>query len=535
MPTSREYAQISNHVYARTDENRTPVPTDSGWIEKQWIRDQALTGFSAGLYQNGNDIVIAYTGTNERKVADFLLGNIPAATGLYPSDQVWAAMELYFQTARDNPTANITFTGHSLGGGLAAMMGVFFNRPAVVFDAAPFELGARSVVALPLYRAQMVVSGYSNAAFEAYWSDFGTLYSTREANVSGVYLQGEVLDQYRTPQSTIGTYLREPVGQTTANAEDLHSMTLLASMERSTEFADAVRQSPNLLAQIFDSSLYYRDPQTSQDPNFIDHLYIAQVSSSTTPLLDRFAADVKQLTTAGSTAAQQDMQKAITIAALDYYNYKDPASATGLFTTSSGAVNFNLTDVGVAAELLKSPVRLADAVRSLADDAGNFAQSAAQSITSWHIQSGAAAMNWTSAESLDDAALGGTGGDTLNGADGNDILAGGAGADQLIGQGGGEDDDLMWGDAGTDTCVFGRVWGHDLIEAYDVLSGASNAPCLAENLSLTNVLVQRLGSDLVLRIVGEGEGEGEGVTIRNQFLAIRSINAINDELWMRSA
>lgn len=148
MPSTNDYALLSNRVYFRTPVNRTVVAT-SGWTEKQWTRDQSLIGFSAGVYQKGSDIVIAYTGTNEKKVADFAFGNIPAATGLYPSDQVWTAMELYLKVARDNPTANITFTGHSLGGGLAAMMGVFFNRPAVVFDAAPFELGARSVVALP--------------------------------------------------------------------------------------------------------------------------------------------------------------------------------------------------------------------------------------------------------------------------------------------------------------------------------------------------------------------------------------------------
>ena len=170
MPTLQEYALISNSVYNRIEINRTVVLPSTGWTaERPWIQDLA-NGFSGGVYKKGTDIVIAYTGINERFVADFAFGNIPAATGLYPSDQVWGAMELYFKVARDNPTANITFTGHSLGGGLAAMMGVFFNRPAVVFDAAPFELGARSVVALPLYRAQMAVSGYTNAAFEAYWA-----------------------------------------------------------------------------------------------------------------------------------------------------------------------------------------------------------------------------------------------------------------------------------------------------------------------------------------------------------------------------
>ena len=35
-------------------------------------------------------------------------------------------------------------TGHSLGGGLASLMAVFFDRPATVFDEAPFEMSADS-------------------------------------------------------------------------------------------------------------------------------------------------------------------------------------------------------------------------------------------------------------------------------------------------------------------------------------------------------------------------------------------------------
>ena len=38
MPTLTEYAQLANRVYARTQNNRTPVP--SGWTEI--IRGQAL-------------------------------------------------------------------------------------------------------------------------------------------------------------------------------------------------------------------------------------------------------------------------------------------------------------------------------------------------------------------------------------------------------------------------------------------------------------------------------------------------------------
>ncbi len=138
MVTVPDYAQLANRVYNRTQANRTPVPV--GWKELSWIADEDLTGFSAGVYQNGNDIVISYTGTNEKKIADGLVADVPAAVGL-PSAQVWEAMELYLEVKHDHPLADITFTGHSLGGGLASMMAVFFGTQATTFDAPHFGSG----------------------------------------------------------------------------------------------------------------------------------------------------------------------------------------------------------------------------------------------------------------------------------------------------------------------------------------------------------------------------------------------------------
>ena len=177
MPSTNDYALLSNRVYFRTPVNRTVVAA-SGWVEKQWARDQSLTGFSAGVYQKGSDIVIAYTGTNEKWFSDFTFANIPAFTGL-PSPQVWEAMKLYLQVQQDNPSANITFTGHSLGGGLASMMGIFFDRQARVFDAAPFKIGAVSAVALAEYKIRMIANGLSNSAFEAYRTSINTQYFAR--------------------------------------------------------------------------------------------------------------------------------------------------------------------------------------------------------------------------------------------------------------------------------------------------------------------------------------------------------------------
>ena len=64
--------------------------------------------------------------------------------GLSASQERQAA-EVYarvLNTAGVDPN-KITFTGHSLGGGLAATMAVWFNRPAVVFDPTPSELAAK--------------------------------------------------------------------------------------------------------------------------------------------------------------------------------------------------------------------------------------------------------------------------------------------------------------------------------------------------------------------------------------------------------
>ena len=41
------------------------------------------------------------------------------------------AVDYYLAVTAANPSANITFTGHSLGGGIAALMGVFFGKVAV--------------------------------------------------------------------------------------------------------------------------------------------------------------------------------------------------------------------------------------------------------------------------------------------------------------------------------------------------------------------------------------------------------------------
>jgi len=160
MTSAATYALLSGGAYwdvRDRDFNEAPLP--AGWRAlTQFDRSNSGSnatvqgsGFSARVYQGpGGEIVIAHAGTEFGStvpglVADFLSGNVPLAAGL-SSEQAYQAALLYQEVkAWAGGSGNITFAGHSLGGGLAGLMGVWFNRPATVFAPAPFEHSALAV------------------------------------------------------------------------------------------------------------------------------------------------------------------------------------------------------------------------------------------------------------------------------------------------------------------------------------------------------------------------------------------------------
>jgi len=115
MVSVLEYMQFSTRVYEASASNKIGVP--AGWEELDWQPDQPLSGFSAGVYKNKatNEIVIAYTGTND--TLDRWL-NWDGVAGI-PGPQIFEAMAYYLGFKAAFPDADITFTGHSLGGALA--------------------------------------------------------------------------------------------------------------------------------------------------------------------------------------------------------------------------------------------------------------------------------------------------------------------------------------------------------------------------------------------------------------------------------
>lgn len=60
----------------------------------------------------------------------------------------------------------MSFTGHSLGGGLAALMAMFFDKQAVTFDPAPFRKTIESKTTLVWYQTSLGILGFSDARFD---------------------------------------------------------------------------------------------------------------------------------------------------------------------------------------------------------------------------------------------------------------------------------------------------------------------------------------------------------------------------------
>jgi hypothetical protein len=137
MTTELQYALMAGGAYISTRDVNNQFPVPDGWIRLDPPALDNSSGFEAVAFQQGNEIVISYAGTfpgTADITADGLLG-----LGQW-SDQLGEAAAYYLGMRQIYPNATISFTGHSLGGGLAALMAVFFDKTAVTFDQAPFAL-----------------------------------------------------------------------------------------------------------------------------------------------------------------------------------------------------------------------------------------------------------------------------------------------------------------------------------------------------------------------------------------------------------
>ena len=153
MTTQVEYALMAGDSYLsnRALVNQFPVP--AGWTPTQ--HSTKPSGFEAISFYNGTSIanstqiVISYAGTNPSSISDWVT-NVRLWAG-YDALQLQQAADYYLQVQALNPNATISFTGHSLGGGLASLMAVMFDKTAVTFDQPPFRTTIPGVWATECY------------------------------------------------------------------------------------------------------------------------------------------------------------------------------------------------------------------------------------------------------------------------------------------------------------------------------------------------------------------------------------------------
>ena len=93
---------------------------------------------------------------------DFAVANVPLGLGLN-SPQMIQAVSLVLETIRQYPDAEISFTGHSLGGGLASIMAILFDKKAVVFDPAPFKAAVLNPFRLRELNGFLIKNGWQNS------------------------------------------------------------------------------------------------------------------------------------------------------------------------------------------------------------------------------------------------------------------------------------------------------------------------------------------------------------------------------------
>jgi len=142
MATCLDYAKIAYAAYytgaGQYYEDPAGHMVDS-WVVQKWETGTLFgDGFQGGIWQSEHDVVVGCCGTNPKQKGKFVSdvsADLRIGLRIMPNQassarkMVKAAKEIAGKKRR------VSVTGHSLGGGLAQVMGVWEDVPFVTFNA----------------------------------------------------------------------------------------------------------------------------------------------------------------------------------------------------------------------------------------------------------------------------------------------------------------------------------------------------------------------------------------------------------------
>ncbi len=460
-------ALFSLRVYDDGVVNQENLPTNPPSWEKLANPLPTTDGFAYGVFRNTatNEVVIAYRGTDG---AAGMMGwdggnNIGLYAG-FAASQAKQAAAVYANVLQaygaDAAGSNISFTGHSLGGGLASIMSIWFNRPATVFDPAPFQSTAESGFTVNSVIASL--GAFVPSAIRDYIP--AEHFANREANVQSYYAVGEFLQVGRTVANTVYA-ANTPIqfGNADVGAFAMHSQALLTAGLLSDAFRQATVTVQSSLPLVMSDKLYSQETQGLQTRNFLIDLIRSEQQTPGNSKLSHFAADLNKLggNLAGLNAKAQD---ALIAQGIEWY-YSNTGYGGQEFLNQTGKL-FQYTTAkgaGFAGALDKAATYVKLWFEPIANAHGAYGVET--TYQQWNVNTGTAAVTAQAVDaSKSQIFIGGPGADTFTGGSQADVMLADDGADVLNGAGG---DDKLYGGQGTDTYQFTSTWGKDTVQDSD--------------------------------------------------------------------
>ncbi|MDO8370009.1 MAG: hypothetical protein Q7S71_04810 [Candidatus Nitrotoga sp.] len=515
MANAIEFALMAGRIYQSTRDkiNWLPDLSSLGWIERIDKTQSLPSGLEATYFTKGNEIVISFAGTGSNVDWWANTGGFFGVT----STQLEQAADYYLQVKNANPPGTtISFTGHSLGGGLASLLAVFFGETAVTFDQAPFRNSASVAVANTLLSyLSDPARGYSTQDLQGLTNFISAAANggiPNEGNVLDFSVQGEILSAASALRIGSQTSLIHSPDNWFGSSIDLHSQALLSAFLQSDQtapaqhsFRDVTLKLTDLLKMIFDSNLF-KNPTASGNENFTERLVrhengiagnaiTGETAIVADAMLTRFTSDLWKIAQDGgltlhdgnsSNPDLHELSKALIAFAMQKYYEETTTSAgynkalfTDLSTANEGSngIRFDMADVskdfaltlaqsGKGGEL--SQVKgyqdflyyLNQANIGLNADERKLIKSMLPALRDWYIQAGTGGMIATDTLNRGAFMLGGNSSDVLVGGTAADLLVGNKGDDLLQG---GKGNDLLLGGEGNDTYVYTNGDGRDTI------------------------------------------------------------------------